>query len=300
MKKLNLTAVAVVLGLALLVPAVADTLKAPTPVKPAQPAAKTPVTPATPKAAPCVDDGRGAPCSDSPMQTEISGHLRGCGAAPGEISITVNGTRSDKARVFQGSGGLQYKITGLSAGTKQIAPRSSTGACSTGTWEPASRTVVLRGRDDVHSNQDFSYRPPLPDLVPGVEVGASLNTMRIALYNRGTADAGPSILRVRCGAWGGIGNSVCPPFRGSDPASPNELVIRVPAVYLIGAPPKFSLYNLNTCWQAGNYRIHAKADAAHSVSESNEANNDAVRTFELRTPISCPPVAPAAPQPRSK
>ena len=60
MKKLSLTAMAIVLSLALGAPAVADTLKAPTPVKPAQPAtnpvttvptppaAKTPATPTTP------------------------------------------------------------------------------------------------------------------------------------------------------------------------------------------------------------------------------------------------------------
>ena len=47
-KKLNLTAVAIVLCLALGVPAIADTLKAPTPVKPAQPAAKTPALPTAP------------------------------------------------------------------------------------------------------------------------------------------------------------------------------------------------------------------------------------------------------------
>lgn len=48
MKKLNLTAMAVVLGLALGAQTMADTIKAPTPVKSAQPAAKTPVTPVTP------------------------------------------------------------------------------------------------------------------------------------------------------------------------------------------------------------------------------------------------------------
>ena len=246
-KYIHITAT-IVLALALGAPAMADTLKAPTPVKPAQPAAKTPVTPAAPKVVPqppatttkkkCVDDGRGAPCSDSNVQSEVSGSLKmgGCQATAGDISILDHGRVSTMARVFAGPGGMQYKITGLSPGTHQIAPRLRAGVCSAGTWEPASRTVVLRGRDDAHINQDFSYGAPKPDLVPVVEVGASLNTMRIALYNRGTADAGPSILRVRCGAWGGIGNSVCPPFRGSDPASPNELVIRVPAVYLIGAP----------------------------------------------------------------
>ncbi len=47
MKKLNLITATIVLCLALGAPAVADTLKAPAPVKPAQPAAKTPATPAT-------------------------------------------------------------------------------------------------------------------------------------------------------------------------------------------------------------------------------------------------------------
>ncbi len=307
MIKLNLTAVAVVLSLALGAPAVADTLKAPIPVKPAQPAAKTPVTtvpappaaktPATPKAAPCVDDGRGAPCSDSTVQTEISGHLRGCGAAPGDISITVNGARSDKARVFQGPGGLQYKITGLSAGTKQIAPRSSTGACSTGTWEPASRTIVLRGRDDAHVNQDFSYRPPLPDLVPGVPDHISGT---VSVRNIGNGHAKASKLVLLCGVQlAGRPDEIhgCDAVLPADisayrdPAFPGQVIVKIPPL-----PPGGSYRHRLTFWpmqlRNGSYGFQVHADHGREVIESNEENNTA-RTprIEVNRPVK-PPTNP--------
>lgn len=293
MKKINLASMAVVLGLALGAPAVADTLKAPTPVKPAQPAAKSPTTPVTPKAA-APAANRGAPGSDSTVQTEISGHLRGCGAAPGDISITVNGARSDKARVFQGPGGLQYKITGLSAGTKQIAPRSSTGACSTGTWVPASRTVVLRGRDDVHINQDFSYRAPMPDLVPGIP---DATTGTVSVRNIGNGHAKASKLILLCGVQlagrqdeiHGC-NAVLPADISAyrDPAFPGQVIAKIPPL-----PPGGIYKHKLTFWPAslrnGSYGFQVHADHGREVIESNEENNTA-RTpkIEVNRPVKPP------------
>lgn len=288
MKKLNLIAVAIVLSLALGAPAVADAPK--TPVKPAPPAA----TPAIPKATPPIN--RSAPEFDSTVQTEVSGQLRGCGAAPSDISITVNGRSSDQARVFQGPGGLQYKITGLSAGTKQIAPRSSTGACSTGTWEPASRTVVLRSRDDVRPNEDFSYRAPLPDLVPGVPDHVQGT---VSVRNIGNGHAKASKLILLCGVQlagrpdeiHGC-NAVLPADISaySDPAFPDQVIVKIPPL-----PPGGSYRHKLTFWpmylRNGSYGFQVHADHGREVIESNEENNTA-RTpkIEVNRPVK-PPIS---------
>ena len=286
MKEPNLVTAAIVLCLALGAPAMADTPK--TSVKPAPPAA----TPAIPKATPPIN--RGAPEFDSTVQSEVSGQLRGCGAAPADISITVNGTRSDKARVFQGPGGLQYKITGLSAGTKQIAPRSSTGACSTGTWVPASRTVVLRGRDDVRPNEDFSYRAPLPDLVPGVPDHISGT---VSVRNIGNGHAMASKLVLLCGVQladrpdeiHGC-DAVLPADISAyrDPAFPGQVIVKIPPL-----PPGGIYQHKLTFWPAqlrnGSYGFQVHADHGREVIESNEGNNTA-RTprIEVNRPVKPP------------
>lgn len=272
MKEPNLVTAAIALCLALGAPAVADTPK--TPVKPAPPAA----TPAIPKATPPIN--RGAPEFDSTVQNEVSGQLRGCGAAPGDISITVNGVRSDTARVFQGPGGLQYKITGLSAGTKQIAPRSSTGACSTGRWEPASRTVVLRSRDDVRPNEDFSYRAPMPDLVPGVPDHISGT---VSVRNIGNGHAMASKLVLLCGVQladrpGEIHgcDAVLPADISAyrDPTFPGQVIVKIPPL-----PPGGIYQHKLTFWPAqlrnGSYGFQVHADHGREVIEGNEGNNTA-------------------------
>ena len=156
---------------------------------------------------------------------------------------------------------------------------------------------MLRGRDDVHSNQDFSYRAPLPDLVPGVP---DHSNGTVSVSNIGNGHARASKLVMLCGVQlagrqdeiHGC-NAVLPADISaySDPAFPGQVIVKIPPL-----PPGGSYRHKLTFWPAslrnGSYGFQVHADHGREVVESNEENNTA-RTpkIEVNRPVK-PPTNP--------
>ena len=131
-----------------------------------------------------------------------------------------------------------------------------------------------------------------PDLVP---ISNDLTTRGTAIvWNNGTVAAGPTLLLVRCVAGGG---GRCPPIPPdqmaaySDPAFPNQIVVKVPALQPRTRFDHHLTFWNSLCWPAGSYVISATADVANSVAESNENNNYAEGTLVSTRP-NCPAALP--------
>lgn len=110
-----------------------------------------------------------------------------------------------------------------------------------------------------------------PDLIP---ILFKPMTGKVAVRNIGAANAGKSLLLIKCSAaqaGGCAENTAMSPY--INPAYPNYVVVKIPAL----APGQVYSHILkfwkSLKWKKGKYRFIAKADGSNIIAESNEGNN---------------------------
>lgn len=159
--------------------------------------------------------------------------------------------------------------------------------------KPGMHSVVVSIDDDTNvlesneTNNKLSFRVRVkgscksgrgqrPDLVPSLTHPMS---GKIVVKNIGNAPAGKTKLTLSCDKL--PGNGRCPEPATTDyddPAFPNHVVVRVPAL----APGSSYVHNLSFWpllhWSPGRYKFVATADATGAETERNETNN-AVSSF---------------------
>lgn len=120
-----------------------------------------------------------------------------------------------------------------------------------------------------------------PDLVPSL---TNPMTGKIVVKNIGNAAAGKTKLTLSCDKLPGHGR--CPDPANptpdyDDPAFPNHVVVKVPAL----APGSSYTHTLSFWsqlpWQPGRYKFVATADAAGAEAERNETNNAATSFLKV-------------------
>ena len=136
-----------------------------------------------------------------------------------------------------------------------------------------------------------------PDLVP---ISNDLATNGTAIvWNNGTVAAGPTKLLVSCKKVGFPGpGGGCPPIPPdqlaaySDPAFPNQIVVRVPALQPRTRFDHHLTFWDRLCWPAGSYVISARADVGNSEAEGVNEGNNYVESTLVSTRPNCPAALP--------
>jgi hypothetical protein len=115
----------------------------------------------------------------------------------------------------------------------------------------------------------------------------------VGVKNIGPGAAGPSLLLLDCKAMTApspthkVSGSGCVKLSDkakapyADPALPGKFVVKIPALAAGASYSHTFPFWPTLVWDSGTYQIAGTADAAHTVTETNEMNNTAVSTLSV-------------------
>lgn len=162
----------------------------------------------------------------------------------------------------------------------------------------AVTAFVFMGNNLVFAQDSASQKTGgLPDLVvksvsfkPQPKQGTPIGSLRISIENKGTADAGPGMLKISCEVAGCDKNNDC-----QDVKDDINATIAVPPLKKGVAADLFWTPDSPSKWVAGNYLVSVEVDVEKKINEIDESNNvmPVMTYIGSFSPSTKPPEAPA-------